>query len=225
MSNPERQQNRRWRARNAVAISVVFAGLTAGTAVAEHASAAAPASPAIQAAATSSKKAVGLVTAAPVPVTGKTADGTALNGVFTLQRFQAQGGVMYAVGKLAGTLGGQAVTQTVRLPVSTATNDAGTTGTTGTAAQPNGLRAAQVTPTPGACSILNLHLGALDLNLLGLHVALDPVNLLVEAVPGADALLGNLLCAVAGLLDGAGLGGLSGILTNLLNAILGILQA
>jgi hypothetical protein len=30
---------------------------------------------------------------------------------------------------------------------------------------------------------------------------------------------------VVGLLDGTGIGGLSGILTNLLNAILGILQA
>ena len=47
----------------------------------------------------------------------------------------------------------------------------------------------------------------------------------ITAVPGAGALLGNLLCAVVGLLDGTGIGGLGGILTNLLNAILGILQA
>jgi hypothetical protein len=47
---------------------------------------------------------------------------------------------------------------------------------------------------------------------------------LIEAIPDPGNLLGNLLCAVAGLLDG-GLGGgpLAGLLTaitNLLNAIL-----
>ena len=73
--------------------------------------------------------------------------------------------------------------------------------------------------------MLHLVLGPLDLDLLGLVVHLDKVVLDITAVPGAGALLGNLLCAVVGLLDGTGIGGLSGILTNLLNAILGILQA
>ena len=47
-------------------------------------------------------------------------------------------------------------------------------------------------------------LGPLDLNLLGLEVHLDPVVLDIVAQPGPGNLLGNLLCAVAGLLDGAG---------------------
>ena len=76
-----------------------------------------------------------------------------------------------------------------------------------------------------SCDVLHLVLGPLDLDLLGLVVHLDKVVLDITAVPGAGALLGNLLCAVVGLLDGTGIGGLSGILTNLLNAILGILQA
>ena len=63
-------------------------------------------------------------------------------------------------------------------------------------------RAQQLPPTPGACDILTLALGPLDLDLLGLRVALDEVNLLIEAIPGAGNLLGNLLCGVAGLLDG-----------------------
>jgi len=52
------------------------------------------------------------------------------------------------------------------------------------------------------------------------------VNLLITAVPGAGNLLGNLLCGVAGLLDGSTGGGLSGLLQNLsglLNQILGAL--
>jgi hypothetical protein len=58
------------------------------------------------------------------------------------------------------------------------------------------------------------------LNLLGLTVHLDTVRLVINAVPGAGNLLGNLLCAVAGLLDGLAIGP---ILTNLLNQLTGIL--
>ena len=43
MSNLERQRTRRWRARNAVAVSVIWAGLAGGAVVADRAAAAAPA--------------------------------------------------------------------------------------------------------------------------------------------------------------------------------------
>ena len=69
------------------------------------------------------------------------------------------------------------------------------------------------------CDILHLVLGPLDLDLLGLVVHLDKVVLDIVAVSGAGNLLGNLLCAVAGLLDG-GLGGLLNQLIALLNDIL-----
>ena len=77
---------------------------------------------------------------------------------------------------------------------------------------------------PGACDILNLVLGPLDLNLLGLEVHLAQVILDIVAQSGAGNLLGNLLCAVAGLLDGASpiSGILNGIAT-LLNRLLTIL--
>ena len=76
-----------------------------------------------------------------------------------------------------------------------------------------------------ACDILNLVLGPLDLNLLGLEIHLKRVVLDVVAVAGARNLLGNLLCSVAGLLDGGGLlSGLLGQLTTLLNQILGALN-
>ena len=51
-----------------------------------------------------------------------------------------------------------------------------------------------------ACPILNLQLGEIDLNLLGLEVHTSEICLDITAVPGA--LLGDLLCAVANLLDG-----------------------
>jgi hypothetical protein len=60
--------------------------------------------------------------------------------------------------------------------------------------------------TPGACDILNLDLGPIDLNLLGLRVVLDdceggPVEVDITAERGPGNLLGNLLCGLASLLD------------------------
>lgn len=78
---------------------------------------------------------------------------------------------------------------------------------------------------PGACGILNLVLGPLDLDLLGLQVHLDRVVLTIIAQSGAGNLLGNLLCAVAGLLDAGQLGALLGQLANLLNDILAIINS
>lgn len=51
------------------------------------------------------------------------------------------------------------------------------------------------------CRLLHLVLGPLHLNLLGLKVDLNRVVLNITAVSGSGNLLGNLLCAVAHLLD------------------------
>jgi len=67
------------------------------------------------------------------------------------------------------------------------------------------------------CDILHLDLGPLSLNLLGLQINLNEVILDVTAQTGAGNLLGNLLCAVTGLLDSPG------GLARLLNDILAIL--
>jgi hypothetical protein len=156
----------------------------------------------------------GVLTAAPVAIHGTAEDRSELTGTFELDRFQARHGVLYAVGEVTGTLGTTPVSaRNVRIPVAGASNPA-----------PTGPQGLQAVPTPGACSILSLDLGPLDLNLLGLRVALDPVVLLVEAIPGAGALLGNLLCAVAGLLDGGLGGGLGALIGNLLTAIANLLN-
>lgn len=54
---------------------------------------------------------------------------------------------------------------------------------------------------PDNCRILILNIGRIHLDLLGLVVDIDPIRIDVTAVPGAGNLLGNLLCAIAGLLD------------------------
>jgi hypothetical protein len=75
-------------------------------------------------------------------------------------------------------------------------------------------------PNPGTCRILDLDIGAIHLDLLGLVVDLAPVHLDIVAQAGPGNLLGNLLCAIAGLLDS---GSPLGNLLNQLNALLGSL--
>ncbi len=67
------------------------------------------------------------------------------------------------------------------------------------------------------CNVLDLTLGPLDLNLLGLEVHLDVVHLVIDANP-AGGLLGQLLCSLAG-----GLGGPLDAIVGLLNQILAAL--
>ena len=120
-----------------------------------------------------------------VPVTGQAKNGKKFTGTYTIKKFVQRDGKAFAVGTLKGTLKHRNVRRTgVRMPASVV--DPSTT--------------AQV-PTPGACPVLNLNLGPINLNLLGLRVATNQINLLVEAIPGAGNLLGNLLCAVTNLLN------------------------
>lgn len=137
-----------------------------------------------------------------------------VRGTFAPDRFLVQRGQAYANGVLTATLrrgNGSVVgtvTRRVTIPVKS-----------GTASANPGVTAAQ----GEVCDILNLVLGPLDLNLLGLEVHLKRVVLDIVARPGAGNLLGNLLCAVAGLLDGTGL--LNELrIANALNRILALLR-
>jgi hypothetical protein len=140
--------------------------------------------------------------------TNKDGTGT-FKGTFTPTSFSVVNGVLEATGLLKGTLtdaDGTSlgnVSQTATLPVQTTA--------TSTAAA----------PAVAACNILNLVLGPLNLNLLGLVVTLNEVHLNITAVPGS--LLGDLLCDVANLLNGGGLGGLLTEISALLNEILAAL--
>jgi hypothetical protein len=136
-------------------------------------------------------------------------------GTFIPQKFAVVNGVIEATGLLKGTMTDAngtrlgTVSQTATLPLKTSA----ATGTTSNA-----------TNAALACNVLDLVLGPLNLNLLGLVVTLNQVHLVINAVPGAGNLLGNLLCAVAGLLNGGGaLSGLLGQITTLLNQILALL--
>ena len=131
-----------------------------------------------------------------VAMTGTAKNGKTFKGTYTIDRFTRSGGKQYAVGTVKGRLKGRRVTRkNVRVPV--ALERAQTAG----AAQVPPAADELPVPTQGACPVLNLVLGPIDLNLLGLRVATNEIRALVEAVPGAGNLVGNLLCAVVHLLD------------------------
>ncbi len=56
-------------------------------------------------------------------------------------------------------------------------------------------------PAAVVCPILNLTIGPINLNLLGLVVKTNTIHLSITAVEAPGNLLGNLLCAVANLLN------------------------
>jgi len=102
------------------------------------------------------------------------------------------------------------------------TGDATAAGFQSTGATSGGFAAAGFVPASShGCDILHLDLGPLDLNLLGLQIDLSQIVLDIVAQPGAGNLLGNLLCAVAGLLDPGS--PLDNLLDNLLEALNGLL--
>ncbi len=135
-------------------------------------------------------------------MTGTAKNGKKFTGTYTIDRFVSRGGKVLAVGTLKGRLKHRHVTRHgVRMPVSNF-GDAGS------------AQSAQI-----ACRVLTLTLGPLDLNLLGLRVQLNQVNLRITAIPGGG-LLGDLLCGVANLLNPPGLTG--GNLAAVLNSLLAL---
>jgi len=141
---------------------------------------------------------------APITITPAQSGG-ALDGVFTIANFAVNdAGQLVANGTFTGTATDAAgvVSNLTDAVVSTVVNAPAAAG--------------------GGCQVLDLTLGPLHLNLLGLVVDLNQVHLNITAQPGPGNLLGNLLCSVTHLLDGTGASG-NAIqnLVNRLNALLG----
>ena len=139
-----------------------------------------------------------------INVSGPLADGGTFVGDLTIESLALVNGVLTATGNVTGT-----ATQVIDGVTTTTSIDQTFTGAVLDLL--NGGSAAR-------CDVLFLDLGPINLDLLGLVVDLSAVQLDVYAVPGAGNLLGNLLCSVAGLLDG-GLGGVTGLLENLIDQI------
>jgi hypothetical protein len=103
-------------------------------------------------------------------------------------------GQLVANATVVGNVLGHDFTQDVQIPLNLGATDGG----------------------DGACDILNLSLGPVSLNVLGLNINLDdcaggPVAVDITGNEAPGNLLGNLLCDVAGLLDSDGLLDLSSL--------------
>lgn len=137
----------------------------------------------------------GVSTVGAIPVSGTTADGGTFTGTLSNLTATSNGTVTSLTGTITGLYTDANGVTTPITDTFTATVDS--------------------VGTDGSCSVLDLDLGPLHLDLLGLVVDLNAIHLDVTAVPGSGNLLGNLLCGVAGLLDQNG-GGLAGLLNRLL---------
>ena len=126
--------------------------------------------------------------------------GGAIIGTFDIQRFAAIDNTLHAIGTATLVNGPSTLVTTLALPV------------TPTTLGP---------PDPASCPILHLDIGPITLNLLGLNITTSRIVIDIVAIPGPGNLLGNLLCAIAGLLNSGGtLQGILNQLVVLLNQLL-----
>jgi hypothetical protein len=152
-----------------------------------------------------------------VAVKGATQNGNKqFTGTFGIQRFVSRNGQAWAVGTLRGTVAGHHITRYgVMMPASLNQTPPASPSRAGHAAQ--------------TCQVLNLVLGPIHLNLLGLVIDTNQITLNITAVSGPGNLLGNLLCGISNLLNQGSPSLLSQIegqlqqLTGLLNSLLGSL--
>ena len=151
-----------------------------------------------------------------VDVTGTLKGGGTFTGKLTITQFSNEGRKLFASGVLSGTVTKKAgtTTQNTEIAAQTFTN---VRAKLTDEDDEDEVEKAGVKQT--ACDILFLDLGPIFLDLLGLTVNLSPVQLDVNAVPGSGNLLGNLLCALVGLLDGGPLAQIAALI-NQINTIL-----
>jgi hypothetical protein len=140
-----------------------------------------------------------------VPVAGTLAGGGTFTGTFTATKLSVDPVTRQLT--MSGVLNGTATTaagvvevveQAFSAPMSLSRTAGGSATQIGSAP----LGSTQVRPVAQTvCDILFLDLGPLHLDLLGLTIDLAEVILDLNAVTGGGNLLGNLLCALLGLLD------------------------
>ncbi len=128
-----------------------------------------------------------LFTAAPASAAARLSGNTIQGVTGTLEDGSTFEGRIVNVDATAGQISGKLV--------GTVTDTAGNT----TRIVQDFTTTLDITNTTGTCDILQLDIGPIDLALLGLVVNISPISVNVDARGGK--LLGNLLCAIAGLLD------------------------
>jgi len=181
-----------------------------------------------------------------IQITGRS-NGQPFTYSFLLDHFEARNGRVFAVGALSG--GNLSRAGQVAIPLRNGNqgrggggpggDDDAVRGGLGALEQGGGLArpalferstrsssfqgdvAPLIVSAQATCPVLDLVLAAVRVNVLGLVIDLDQVVLNLVAQPGA--LLGDLLCAVLGLLSGLNLNAVAGLVAELLNAVVAAL--
>jgi hypothetical protein len=144
------------------------------------------------------------------------------SGTLSIERFavSVRGDGVVAIGMVAGRVFdrsgapiGSAVIGQMELPVSVGAGPSALT------AAP--VSSAAVQPQATTCGVLHLDVGAVNLNLLGLQVATQPVTIDLSAVSGGTDVLGHLICTALSTLNNVV--GLVDVLNNLLGLVGGLL--
>jgi len=144
-----------------------------------------------------------------VPIAGTAGTGGTFAGTLSIQRFEARGGRVVAIGMVTGSVAGAgtALVGQVALPVQVGAGSQG-------AATPNSLVAQQ----QATCQVLHLDVGAVNLNLLGLQVTTLPIA--IDLSGDSAAPLGNLVCTILETLNNVV--GLVGLLNQVLGVLTGL---
>jgi hypothetical protein len=167
-------------------------------------------------------------------VSGSFANNGEFAGTLTINRFEARGDQIFAVGFVQGTLRrgnrliGTGLTGEHSWPVQVSVAAAAVSERGSYAApemvpavwSPDASGQARIIPVQATgCTPVSINLGATTVNILGLNVALDPVGLVVTGAAGSA--LGGLVCQVSTLLGNVT--GLVGVLNNILSLLTGLL--
>jgi hypothetical protein len=165
-----------------------------------------------------------------VPVTGTTDKGGSFSGTMDVLGFINDATdaehPLKAIASLTGSASdGRRVTNAIILVpvISPALTDLAEQQQQGFGGRALSSSAAQPAQATAGCQVLDLVLGPLHLDLLGLVVDLNQVHLNITAQPGNGNLLGNLVCAIANLLNGSG-GGTAGAAATLVNSLAAMLN-
>ena len=131
-------------------------------------------------------------------------------GTLSVQRFEVRDGQVVAIGIVRGAVAGAWTALVGEFPLSVKASP----GSRG-AAPPNSLAAQQQATT---CEALHLDIGVVNLNVLGLMVATQPIA--IDLSGDSSAPLGNLVCTTLQTLND--LVGLVGLLNQILSTLTGL---
>lgn len=154
-------------------------------------------------------------------VTGTLARGGQFAGSVTITRLTARAGELVADGLVSGA------TIAVDLPPSPTPDDVftapdGASSFASSTAVTQSFREIPLTlvdPDAGACDLLTVDLGAVFLDQTGVQLDLAPTTLDLATLPRANRPLGNLLCAVASLVEASPSSGQAALLNELLPVV------